>query len=72
MQLKESEWRAQQMGIREGGEKKIRILVEIFSIYQKMDSTLLRQTFRPDMWDLREGYGGPNFGEKGSQLFQLL
>jgi len=26
----------------------------------------------PDKWDLREEYGGPNFGEKEFQLFQLL
>ena len=25
-----------------------------------------------DKWDLREEYGGTNFGEKGFQLFQLL
>ena len=26
----------------------------------------------PDKWGLREGYSGPNLGEKEFQLFQLL
>jgi len=43
-----------------------------FLSIKKWDSTFFRQTFWPDKWDLREGYGGPNLGEKGFQLFQLL
>ena len=52
--------------------KKLEFWWKHFPSIKKWDSTLFRQTFRPDMWDLREEYGGPNFGEKGSQLFQLL
>ena len=46
----------------------------IFSCFnfKKWDSTPFRQTFWPDKWDLREGYSGPNLGEKYFQLFQLL
>ena len=54
------------------GVKRIRILVEIFSFYQFRGSTPLSSNLWPDKWDLREGYGGPNFGEKEFQLFQLL
>ena len=43
-----------------------------FPSIKKWDSTHFRQTSGPDKWDLREGYGGPNLGEKGFQLFQLL
>ena len=30
------------------------------------------ETFWTDKWSLHEGYGGPNLGEKGFQLFQLF
>ena len=43
-----------------------------FESVEKWDSTSFRQTFCPDKWDLREGYGEPNLSEKGFQLFQLL
>ena len=32
----------------------------------------LSSNLLPDKWDLCEGYGGPNIGEKRFQLFQLL
>ena len=31
-----------------------------------------RETFWPDKWGIHEEYGGPNFGEKEFQLFQLF
>jgi hypothetical protein len=40
-----------------------------FPSIKKWDSTPFRQTFWPDRWDLYEGYGGPNLGEKSFQLF---
>ena len=43
-----------------------------FPSIKKWVSTPFRQTFWPDKWDFREWYGGPNLGEKGFQLFQLL
>ena len=48
----------------------ISILVETFSFYQNMDLYSFRQTFWHDKWDLPEGCGGPNVGEKIFQLFQ--
>ena len=35
-----------------------------FSSIKKWDSTPFGQTIWPDKWDLYEGYGGPNLGEK--------
>ena len=43
-----------------------------FPSIKKQVSTFFRQTFWPDKWNLHEGYGGPNLGEKEFQLFQLL
>jgi len=50
--------------------KKKAFWVETFFLsIKKWDSTSFRQTCWPDKWDLREGYGGPNLGEKCFQLF---
>ena len=43
-----------------------------FLSIKNWDSTPYRQNFWHDKWDLCEGYGGPNFGEKRFQMFQLL
>ena len=54
------------------GVKSVRILVKIFFFYQFRGSTPLSSNLWPDKWDLHEGYGGPNLGEKEFQLFQFL
>ena len=54
------------------GVKSIRILVETFSSINFVGLHPLLSNLWADKWDLREDYGGPNLGEKGFQLFQLL
>ena len=68
---KESKLRVEEVG-KTFGEKNIVFGWKHFPSIKKWDSTHFRQTFGPDKWDLREGYGRPNLGEKGFQLFQLL
>jgi len=51
------------------GVKSIRILILIFSFYQKMSLHPFRQTSGFGKWVLHEEYGGPSFGEKIFQLF---
>ena len=46
--------------------------MEIFSLYQKLGLHPFRQTSGPDLWDLRERYGGSNLGEKAFKLFQIF
>ena len=65
---KESKLRVEEVG-KTFGEKNIAFGWKYFPSIKKWDSTHFRQISRPDKWDLREGYGGPNLGEKGFQLF---
>ena len=69
---KESKLRVEQVG-KTFGKKKISFLGgNIFLLAKKRDSAPFCQTFGSDKWNLREGYDGPNLGEKGFQLLQLL
>ena len=67
--LKESNMWVHEVGIENCWCKSNRILVENID---QTNPPPFRQTFWPDKWGLREGYGGPNLGEKGFQLFQFF
>ena len=54
------------------GVKSIRVLVETFPSINFVGLHPLSSNLWADKWDHREGYGRPNLGEKGFQLFQLL
>jgi hypothetical protein len=54
------------------GVKSIRVLVETFPSINFVGLHPLSSNLWADKWDHHEGYGGPNLGEKGFQLFQLL
>ena len=54
------------------GVKSIRVLVETFPSVNFVGLHPLSSNLWADKWDLCEEYSGPNFDEKGFQLFQLL